>query len=167
MFWPRKYPRNFCLVSGKGLDREELVAFDNALINAGISDYNLLKVSSILPVGAVLNRYLKLKKGSALLTAYSSICSSAPGELLATAVAVGIPSNPKDVGVIMEMEKSFSGVNTDAISFEGKCRAEVKDMAKRAMQNHKIDCADILTSSISGVVGNDGYLCLISAVCLW
>ena len=45
------YPKHFYIASGVGRDMYELVSFDNALINAGLSNYNLLRVSSILPTG--------------------------------------------------------------------------------------------------------------------
>ena len=44
-----EYPTEYRLSSGTGTSPHELVAFDNALLSAGISNYNLLKVSSILP----------------------------------------------------------------------------------------------------------------------
>ena len=45
------YPNSYMLTSGKGFDEDELVSFDNALISAKISGYNLVRVSSILPIG--------------------------------------------------------------------------------------------------------------------
>ncbi len=42
-------PERFFVVSGIGMDQSELNAFDLALENAGISECNLVGVSSILP----------------------------------------------------------------------------------------------------------------------
>jgi pyruvoyl-dependent arginine decarboxylase len=40
-------------VNGIGKSQYPLVAFDNALRNAGIGDFNLVKVSSIIPASCV------------------------------------------------------------------------------------------------------------------
>ncbi|MDY6958655.1 MAG: pyruvoyl-dependent arginine decarboxylase [Halobacteriota archaeon] len=42
-------PKSFFVVSGIGIGCSELNAFDKALVNAGISECNLVGVSSILP----------------------------------------------------------------------------------------------------------------------
>jgi arginine decarboxylase len=40
------------LVSGAGSARTQLAAFDAALVDAGISNYNLITLSSVIPAGA-------------------------------------------------------------------------------------------------------------------
>ncbi|MDR3206134.1 MAG: pyruvoyl-dependent arginine decarboxylase [Candidatus Methanoplasma sp.] len=46
-------PSGFFVTSGKATSRtSDLNAFDNALFNAGISEQNLVAVSSVIPVGA-------------------------------------------------------------------------------------------------------------------
>ncbi len=42
-------PKKFSLVAGSAEGTSELNAFDNALLNAGIGNLNLIKVTSILP----------------------------------------------------------------------------------------------------------------------
>ena len=62
----------YTLVSGVGSGNTELNAFDNALYNAGVGNYNLIKVSSILPpiskeeivVGGVAGGILPIAYGS-------------------------------------------------------------------------------------------------------
>jgi pyruvoyl-dependent arginine decarboxylase len=44
--------RKLYLVAGKAEGGTPLNAFDNALLDAGIGDVNLIKVSSIIPPGA-------------------------------------------------------------------------------------------------------------------
>ena len=42
-------PTRIILTSGIGIGSTKLNAFDNALLNAGIGNFNLLSVSSIIP----------------------------------------------------------------------------------------------------------------------
>ena len=44
------------LTSGVGTGRSHLNAFDHALRDGGIADYNLIKVSSIIPPGTSVSR---------------------------------------------------------------------------------------------------------------
>ena len=46
--------KNYTIVSGVGKGLTSLSAFDNALLNAGVGDYNLVKVSSILPAKCII-----------------------------------------------------------------------------------------------------------------
>lgn len=151
-----EYPKNYYITSGKGSSSYKLVAFDCALLDAGISNYNLLKVSSILPSGCVRKEAIDLKPGSPLLTAYATITSDTTGEHIAAAVAVGIPQNSNDVGVIMEV----TGIEA-ASAEKTAC-----NMVKEAMANHGIKIDHIESSSIEGTV-ESGYLSLIAAIALW
>ena len=66
------YPKNYMISSGIGKDQNyELVAFDSALGNAKLANYNLLRVSSILPSNCVKEDTVKVKEGSPLLVAYT------------------------------------------------------------------------------------------------
>ncbi len=151
-----KYPENYTITSGKGVSAFKLVAFDNALLDAGISNYNLLKVSSILPAGCVRREVVDVKTGSPLLTAYATISSDLPGDCIATAIAVGIPVNPEEVGVIMEAT-GIDAATTERIACE---------MVIEAMRNHGIALNHIESSSIEGTVEKD-TLSLISAISFW
>jgi arginine decarboxylase len=94
-------PNRFTLVTGFGEGKTKLNAFDAALLASGLGNLNLIKVSSILPPGAKYQRKLEIPFGSLVPTAYGSISSIEPGELIAAAVAVGIPV-ADTFGVIME-----------------------------------------------------------------
>jgi arginine decarboxylase len=95
-------PKRFFLTSGHGEASTELNAFDAALLKAGIGDTNLVKLSSILPPGAVEIAPYELTKGSLVPLAYSERVSSVPGTLISASVAVGIPEDPLHAGLIME-----------------------------------------------------------------
>ena len=153
-----KYPDSFFISSGIGISEHQLVAFDNALIDARIANYNLLRVTSILPAGATQANSIELREGSPLLTAFARIDSNTPGDCIATAVGVAIPSSSGDVGVIME----YSGHCTSLEAEE-----KIKAMCIEAMHNHGIAYKDILVTSIDAVVGDNGYTSLISALSFW
>ena len=152
------YPTKFRICSGAAEAKQELVAFDKALIAAGISNYNLLRVSSILPIGCQQAETVDKLEGSALLVAYGSRSSNVPGETISSAVGIGLPAEEGRVGVIME----FSGVCGAAVAEES-----VRQMVGAAMENHGIACREILTSSTEAVVPSDGYVSVISAVAMW
>ena len=152
------YPKNYMLCSGRGVADQKLVAFDNALISANIANYNLLKVSSILPIGCTPAEKIDKKLGSALLVAYASISSNQLGQTISAAVAVGIPDREGDVGVIME----FSD-NCDAKTAE----TAVIDMVKESMKNHHISCKEVVSTSVEATVTDNQYVSLISALAMW
>ena len=152
------YPSSYYISSGTGTSAFKMVAFDNALISAGISNYNLVKVSSILPRFCKRKDAVDLQEGSPLLTAYASISSDIYGTQLATAVAVGVPKDPSSIGVIMEYE----GIGISAKEAENYA----EKMVEEAMNNHKIDIENILITSAEGIV-EDKYLALVSAIVIW
>jgi arginine decarboxylase len=79
-----------------------LNAFDNALLAAGIGNINLVRVSSILPPGVELVPLPKIVPGAIVPTAYSSMSSEVPGEVIAAAVGWARPVDQTKNGVIME-----------------------------------------------------------------
>lgn len=152
------YPQNYHISSGKGNSTFELVSFDKALIDAGISNYNLLRVSSILPSGCKKCLTIDLKQGSPLLVAYGTISSNEAGRLISSAVGIGIPFNNSDIGIIME----YSGF-TEA----NEAEETVKQMIIDSMNNHNVKLNQIELSSIEGIVPESGFLSVISSVALW
>ena len=152
------YPSKFKISSGAASARQELVAFDNALIAAGISNYNLLRVSSILPIGCQRDDVIDKKEGSALLVAYGTISSNVAGQTIASAVGIGIPEDETQVGVIME----YSGI-CDA----GTAEETVREMVALAMENHGIPCKEIILSSADATVMEKNYASVISSVSMW
>ncbi|MGE5507889.1 MAG: pyruvoyl-dependent arginine decarboxylase [Chitinophagales bacterium] len=99
-------PTCYSLVSGAAEGLTPLTAFDRALLEAGIGNLNLLKVSSILPPRAKFSARLVIPPGSLVPTAYASITSTTPGELIAAAVAVGHSADTH--GVIMETSGHYT-----------------------------------------------------------
>ena len=153
------YPSRFYITSGYGKSKYPLVAFDEALRHARIADYNLIKISSILPKCCKWTTLNDLpQRGSGLLTAYGSISCNMKDVTIASAVSVAIPEDPNEVGVIME--------------YAGHCSAQyaeeqVRLMATEAMQNRERAVKEIRSSSIERVSDGEGYTSVISAICIW
>lgn len=110
-------PKKYTLVAGTGRGASRLNAFDQALLEAGIGNLNLIKVSSILPPGADWVKHLEIPPGSLTPVAYGALISDEEGETIAAAVAVGVSEN--DYGLIME--------------FSGKCSKEEAEEQALAM----------------------------------
>ena len=152
-----QYPKYYMISSGSATAEDQLVSFDAALINAGISNYNLLRVSSILPIGCCQKDHVDLREGSALLVAYGTASSAAKGATIASAIGIGIPCDEAQVGVIMEY-----AAQTDAKSAE----KEVKKMVDQAMKKHGIPYKEIRVSATEATV-TEGYTTVISSVTMW
>ena len=94
-------PKNYIIVKGVGKSRFPLVAFDNAIHDAGIGDFNLLKISSIMPANCKRTSVINLTKGSILYAAYSTITVS-KGQQGKVGVAVALSALQEESGVIFE-----------------------------------------------------------------
>lgn len=151
------YPTKFYMASGIGLDGQKLVSFDNALLNAGFSEYNLIRVSSILPINCIKVNEISLKKGSPLLVAFGSISSDMVNSTISSAVSIAVPQRSNEIGIIME----YSGYCD-----KKKAEMEVTMMAEKAMRNHNIPIKEILCSSTESQISNS-YVTVFSGVALW
>ena len=147
----------FTIVAGYGAGHTALNAFDNALQNSGIGNYNLVRVSSILPPLCKESTIIQVPHGSLLPIAYSSIESSNIGEEIVAVIGIGIPSDPNNIGVIMEYATRGITVNAENT---------VKQMVEEAMNNRNIRIADILIRSCSHIIVNK-HECVFAAVALW
>ena len=153
------YPQNYNITSGCGKSPFKLVAFDEALRDAQIADYNLVKISSILPMQCQSASVEMLPpKGSMLLTAFGSISSNKKGVRIASAVSVAVPENSGEVGVIME----YSGYCSAQYAEE-----QVRLMAVEAMKNRGRSVREVQSSAIECVCDGNGYTSVISAICVW
>ena len=147
-------PQYYTIVSGRGESKYRLVAFDKALLDAGIGDYNLVKISSIIPPGCTFRETIDLSKGSILYAAYASKTVQ-EGQSGSTAVAIAIPTDSDKNGVIFEDSSDNNAENI------------VRDMCQEAMFNRGRSISDIKCSSIAIKGISDKYVCGISAVVMW
>jgi arginine decarboxylase len=99
-------PRTVFLTSGSAEGGSSLNAFDNALLNSGIGDLNLVKVSSIAPPGVRIVEPYPIEPGTMVPVVYTCMISHQAGERIACAIALG---EPDDDGPGLIMEYSGSG----------------------------------------------------------
>ncbi|MEX0647831.1 MAG: arginine decarboxylase, pyruvoyl-dependent [Balneolaceae bacterium] len=149
-------PNSYCLVKGSAEGRTRLNAFDKALLEAGVGDTNLMRMSSILPPAAkeISVNELILPKGGLIPLAYASIDGTTPGRMISAAIAVGIPEDDKEPGVIMEFEDHASLDTVEAIvrqmvidGFEYRNR-KLKEIKSTGIE-HKIErCGAVFAAAV-------------------
>src|SRR3989338_7155611 len=98
-------PKKFFLVSGSGISRiSRLNAFDKALTDAGISQCNLVPVSSILPTDAKQVKYTRIKPGTitfCVLSRMDNESGKSIGAGVGLAMCKGIKTKEK-FGIVAE-----------------------------------------------------------------
>ena len=95
-------PTQYFLVSGASDGYTPLNAFDGALLQAGIGNTNIVKMSSIVPPRCKLVAPIALPPGALVPTAYAAITSDVPGEIISAGVAIALPEDENQNGLIME-----------------------------------------------------------------
>jgi len=153
-----KTPTKFFLVSGSSEGFSLLNAFDGALLASGVGDTNLVRMSSILPPGCteVKPPPVPLPQGALVPVAYASLYSDAPGEVISSAVAIGIPKDPNLAGLIME----YSARAEEKVVLE-----QVRKMAEKGMEVRKRPIREIM--SISATFKVDMIGAVFAGVVLW
>ncbi|MFC2150268.1 pyruvoyl-dependent arginine decarboxylase [Calditrichota bacterium] len=149
-------PDRYKLVSGAGDSEFELNSFDRALQAAQVGRFNLVKVSSIFPAFAANTDPELVPSGSIMYAAIGSRTSSNLGELISAAVAIGVPADPSQAGVIMET----SGTEP-AVDLEDK----VRRMATLALEDRGFEIGRIESISSEHRVEKAGAA--FAAVILW
>ncbi len=152
------YFKNFLLSSGVGEGANSLTSFDSALLKSGVANYNLVKVSSILPAHCLEKEQVDLPEGSPLYTAYASISSNVIGETIAACVGVGIPEDVNNVGVIME----FSVIGTRETA-----ETNVIEMIKEAMNNRGYKIKEIITRAADVTIKKEQYMTVFTGLSMW
>lgn len=134
-------PRTIHLAYGASEGRTPLTAFDNALLAAGVHNLNLVRVSSIVPKGAIFGPLPDLPVGTVVPTVYSSITSNVPGEMVSACVAAGVGAHG---GVLMEYHHRGPGDDAERVvqtmveeAFER--RGWTLDDVHFATAEHKVD----------------------------
>lgn len=150
--------KNFYIASSLGHGTTELNSFDDSLLNSGIANYNLVKVSSILPAFAIKTSDITIPEGSILYTAYATHSTYDLGVNISAAIAVGIPSDPKKTGVIME----FSG---NCSSEEAKQNAS--KMVMEAMSKRGYVIKEILCEAAQAIGDGKQFITVFAALAMW
>jgi len=146
--------------SGTGKGFERLVSFDNALINGGVANYNLVRLSSILPLAACEAEDIDLPLGSLLPVAYATYSTDKPGVNIASAIAIGFPKevDSEHCAVIMEYEGECT--RSEAVS----C---VLSMVKDAFSARKWELLLTETSASEAVSEAGEWVSVFSYVAEW
>ncbi len=99
-------PKCFFLTRGKGTAKDKLHSFELALRDAGISPYNLVKVSSIIPPGCrQISKEEGLKKlspGGIVFCVLSENFTNEKSRIIGSSVGIALPADPLQVGYISE-----------------------------------------------------------------
>jgi len=149
-------PRNYTLTAAAALGATKLTAFDRALLGAGVGNMNLVRVSSVLPPGAIERTGLDLPPGSLLPIAYGTISSGIPGQTIAAAIATGLSRD--SFGMIME--------------FAGECSREEAERVVREMVTEAFAArgAELIETKVrsAGITVPEGQVaCAFAGVPLW
>lgn len=150
-------PENFFPTAGIGIGETRLTAFDRALLNAGVGNFNLVQVSSVLPLDAKIQNKVALPEGSLLPIAFGYSVTSEPGIRVTAAIAVVIPKEGS-VGLIMEYSGNLP---------EEEAREIVKFMGIEALKNRDSQVEEVIIKSASKVCTGHHWTCAFAGVALW
>jgi arginine decarboxylase len=150
-------PTKYFLVSGDSEGFSLLNAFDGALLNSGVGDTNLVRMSSILPPFCERIEPIVLPYGTLVPVAYASITSDLYGEEIGSAVAIGIPKDKSLAGLIMEYSaKGFAAKEVEQ---------QVRKMVQAGMERRNREIETILSISATHKVVVNGAT--FAGVVLW
>ena len=121
-------PKQMFLTKGMGKHKEKLTSFELALRSAGIAQYNLVKVSSILPPGCRIitkERGLKLlSPGELVFCVMSENSANEPHRLIAASIGLAVPKLKSEYGYLSE-HHSFGQKEDDAGDYAESLAAEM------------------------------------------
>jgi arginine decarboxylase len=99
-------PTKVFLVRGQGRHKEKLVSFEKALREAGISPFNLVRVSSIYPPHCrTITKAAGLKllvPGQIVFVVLSENATDEPGALITASIGMAVPDDPSHYGYLAE-----------------------------------------------------------------
>ncbi len=133
------------ITSGKSEGPTKLNAFDNALLDAGIGDINLIKVSSIIPINTRIVKLPEFPAGEMVNTVLSYVSSDVKGDYLSAVIAVAIGD---DFGCVVE----HSGINQDP----AKVKEKAVNMVQYMMQIRNMEIREIIVEQQDYMVEEQG-----------
>lgn len=149
-----KTPDCFFISAGRSEGFMPLNAFDGALLDAGVGNTNMVRMSSIVPPACRKLDRFKLPYGALVPVAYASITSSEPGQVISASVAAAFPHDDTMPGLIME----HSAVGSRE-EIEETCR----EMARSGFGQRGWDVARLESVGISHTVEKHGaaFACIV------
>ena len=176
-------PKYAFIVSGCGKAKEKLASFEMALRDAGIAEYNLVKVSSILPPNCKIINKKKgismLSPGQIVFVVMSEQSTNEPGRQITASVGIAIPPDRSKHGYLSEhhsygQTKKESGIYSKNLA--AYMLATIMDGSVNAEKNYnqqkelwKIKGKPIQTKEVSSYSCGDqngNWVTVLSAVVL-
>ncbi len=151
-----KTPTQYFLVSGASEGYTPLNAFDGALLQAGIGNTNIIKMSSIVPPRCRMIAPIALPPGALVPAAYAALTSDVPGEIISAGVAIALPKDKNHNGLIMEYS---------ARGKRSQIEEKVRHMAIEGMKLRGWEIKDLKSIAIEYKVKKIGAA--LAAVVLW
>ena len=151
-----KTPTQYFLVSGASDGYTPLNAFDGALLQAGIGNTNIVKMSSIVPPHCQRISPIALPPGALVPAAYAALTSDLPGEIISAGVAVALPEDEDQNGLIMEYSAKGERHKIEEI---------VRNMAIEGMKLRGWKIKDLKSVAIEYKIKKIGAV--LAAVVLW
>lgn len=102
----RLIPRKLFLTRGVGIHKEKLTSFEMALREAGIAQFNLVRVSSIFPPGCkIVSReegMPLLQAGEIVFAVLAEMSTNEAGRRIASSIGVARPADQDKYGYLSE-----------------------------------------------------------------
>jgi len=99
-------PTRMFLTKGEGQHKEKLASLEQALREAGIAPFNLVKISSIFPPHCQLiskkDGVKLLKPGQIVFLVMSENSTNEPHRLISASIGLAIPNDPSHYGYLSE-----------------------------------------------------------------
>jgi len=151
----REAPDIYWATEGHAEGDTPLNAFDNALISAGVGQWNLVKLTSVAPKGVqAVYEPLDIQAGCIVPAVISSVVSERPGEHITACIGIGFSTNSH--GMIMEHAGAGSSEETEH---------EVRRMVHESFMRRGLELETVVVRSVSHTVERIGSC--VAAVILW
>ncbi|RME74923.1 MAG: arginine decarboxylase, pyruvoyl-dependent [Chloroflexi bacterium] len=102
----RLIPRKMFFTRGTGVHKDKLTSFEMALREAGIAEFNLVRVSSIFPPNCQIvekEEGLKLlQPGEVVFVVLAEMSTNEPGRRIAASVGIARPADSNKYGYLSE-----------------------------------------------------------------
>lgn len=133
------------ITSGRAEGPTKLNSFDNALLDAGIGDVNLIKVSSIVSGGTKIVKLPELEGGAMINCVLAHAFSDQKGDYITAVIALAMADS---LGCVVE----HSAVNKEP----QEVKIEAKNMVRHMMEIRGLKMKEIIMELISHEVVSRG-----------
>ncbi|MFH1409408.1 MAG: pyruvoyl-dependent arginine decarboxylase [Nanoarchaeota archaeon] len=150
----------FYLCGGVGKGKTKLSSYDSALYSCGIGDFNLIRVSSIIPPGAAMLAELPsgIRPGSLVHIVDACNYGDQVHKLLASYIGIAVPEDRRLPGVIMEYSTSSSS---------HQCREIVQGGLQEAMERRGIAKFTVTFRESIHKIEQPGFMFCTFAACVF